>query len=138
MIKKDIIDSHLKGMYENLAILDELKSMPFKQFKDDNKTLKLCEHCLQLAIQSLLDISHYIIANNNLARPNNNREAILTLGNHSIIPVNFAQKIAPMVNLRNLLIHEYLEIDPAKIHAAIQSLEDFRDFSRYIIKYISN
>jgi uncharacterized protein YutE (UPF0331/DUF86 family) len=136
MIKKEIIDSHLKSMYENLEMLDELKSMPLEQFKNDKKTIKLCERCLQLAIQSLLDISHYIIANKNLSRPNDNREAILTLGAHKIIPDNFAQKIAPMANLRNLLIHEYLDIDPAKIHAHIQNLEDFRQFSRYILKYI--
>jgi len=136
MIKPDIIKKHIEGIYENLTILDKARSMPFVQFKADKAIMKATEHCLQLSIQSLLDISHYIIANNNLPRPNDNREAILTLGNHGIIPDDFAQKIAPLANLRNLLIHEYLDIDLARIYEHIQDLEDFRKFSQYILKYL--
>ena len=98
--------------------------------------MKLTEHCLQLAIQGLLDICHYIIANNNLPRPKDNRKAILTLGAQKVIPEKFAEKIAPMASLRNLLIHEYLEIDPAKLHEHLQNLEDFRAFSQHIMEYI--
>jgi len=136
MRNPDILKKHLEEMYENLAILDELKSMPLSQFKSDKKTIKVSERCLQLSIQGLLDICHYSIANENLTRPADNREAILILGANGIIPKDFAEKIAPMAGLRNLLVHEYTKIDPARIHAQLQNLEDFREFSRYILKYI--
>lgn len=137
MMNPDIIKKHIEEMYENLAILDELKSMPFSQFKDDKKTIKVSERCLQLSIQGLLDVCHYIIANENLTRPADNREAILTLGANGAIPKDFAEKIAPMAGLRNLLVHEYLKIDPRYIYEHLQRLEDFREFSRYILKYIN-
>jgi uncharacterized protein YutE (UPF0331/DUF86 family) len=136
MTNKQIIKAHIESIYENLAMLDELKAMPIKQFISDTKTIKLCEHCLLLAIQGLLDICHYIIANNNLPRPKDNREAILILGMQKVIPTDFAEKIAPMANLRNLLIHEYLEINPGLIHKNIQEIEDFRTFSQHILRYI--
>lgn len=136
MIKPDIIKKHIEGIYSNLDIPDKSRAMDIEQFKSDKTLMKASEHCLQLAIQSLLDICHYIIANNNLPRPDDNREAILAIANQGIIPKKFAEKIAPMANMRNLLVHEYLEINPKKIHAALQNLEDFREFSRYILKYI--
>jgi len=136
MNNQEILKRHIEDLYENLAILDELKSIPLKQFKEDKKTIKISERCLQLSIQCLLDISHYIITNNNFARPKDNREAILTLGAKGIIPKDFANKISPMAGLRNLLVHEYTKIDPARIYEHIHRLENFRDFSRHILKYI--
>ena len=105
MIKPDIIKKHIDGIYENLAILDKSRSMSLEQFKANKTIIKATEHCLQLAIQCLLDISHYIIANKSLSRPNDSREAILTLGIHDIIPDGFAKKIAPKANFKNLPFH---------------------------------
>lgn len=136
MINSEPIKERLKLIDENLPILKELKAVPLDKFKDDKKLQRLAERCLELSIQSLLDIAHYIIAQNNWERSSENKEAILTLGAKGVIPEDFAKKIEPMAGLRNLLIHEYLKIDPAKIHAHLQNLEDFRQFSRYILKYI--
>jgi len=136
MINTEPIKERLKLIDENLPILKELKVIPLDKFKDDQKLQRLAERCLELNIQSLLDIAHYIIAQNNWKRSSENKEAIITLGVKRIISENFARKIEPMAGLRNLLAHEYLKIDPVKIHTALQNLEDFRKFSRYILKYI--
>ena len=136
MINSEPIKERLKLIDENLPILKELKVIPLDKFKDDKKLQRLAERCLELSIQSLLDIAHYIIAQNNWKRSSENKEAILTLGAKGIIPEDFAKKIEPMAGLRNLLAHEYMEIDPVKIHAHLQNLEDFREFIRHILKYI--
>ncbi len=137
MINSEPIKERLKQIDENLPILKELKVIPLNKFKDDKKLQLLTERCLELNIQALLDIAHYIIAQNNWKRSSENKEAILTLGVKGIITEDFAKKIEPMAGLRNLLAHEYLKIDPAKIYEHLQNLEDFREFSRYILKYIN-
>lgn len=137
MLNKEAIKERLKEIKENLILLDEIKKVPQKDFMGDIKLFKACERCLQISIQCLLDIAHYIIAQHKWDRASDNKEAIRSMAQHSVIPDDFAKKIMPMAGLRNLLVHEYIKIDPELIHKNLQNLEDFREFSRYILKYIN-
>lgn len=137
MVNPEIINERLREMEENITLLDELKSTPFKTFENDPKIFKLAMYCLQISIQCLLDICHHIIVDNNWPRPKNNAEAIITLGEKGVIPVEFANGIIPMANLRNILVHGYLKIDKALLYGNIKKLDDFRTFQKYILKYIS-
>jgi uncharacterized protein YutE (UPF0331/DUF86 family) len=67
-------------------------------------------------------------------------EAILALAEAGILPVEFAEKIKGMPALRNRIIHDYLpnEFDAEKLFESIQNLDDFAQFSRYILRWIEN
>jgi uncharacterized protein YutE (UPF0331/DUF86 family) len=44
-----------------------------------------------------------------------------------------------MVNFRNILVHDYLEIDPDQVYDLLQSkLPDFDKFARAIITFIES
>jgi uncharacterized protein YutE (UPF0331/DUF86 family) len=51
----------------------------------------------------------------------------------------FAEKIKGMPAFRNRIIHDYLpnEFDAAKLFENLQSLDDFKEFSKYIVEWIS-
>ena len=104
MINPEIINERLREMDENIVLLEELKSIPFNKFQNDPKIFKLAMYCLQISIQCLLDICHHIIVDNNWPRPKNNTEAIITLGEKGVVPIEFANDIVGMANLRNILV----------------------------------
>lgn len=56
-----------------------------------------------------------------------------------VLPKTFAEKIKGMPAFRNRIIHDYLpnEFDAAKLFENLQSLDDFKEFSKYIIEWIS-
>lgn len=136
MLNPDIIKEHLVVIDENLKILDELQKVDKEEFLKEPKIFKLAERCLEVNIQALLDVCHYIIANNNWVKPTNNREAIEIISRNNVIPEEFAKRILPMAGLRNILIHEYIKINPQRIHEQLKSLADFREFQRYIVAYL--
>lgn len=138
MINPDVIKERLLEIDENLKILEELQNIDKEKFKGDPKIFKLAEHCLQISIQALLDICHYIIANNNWPRPKDNQEAIEIIARNNIIPADFARRILPMAGLRNILIHEYLKVDLERIYSHLQKLQDFREFQKHILVYLKN
>ena len=138
MINPEIINERLREMDENITLLEELKSTPFNKFQNDHKTFKLAMYCLQISIQCLLDICHHIIVDNNWPRPKNNTEAIIILGEKGVIPIEFANNIVGMANLRNILVHGYLKIDKALLYGNIKNLGDFRTFQKHILKYLSS
>lgn len=119
-----------------MLLLDDLKSITFDKFRSDPKIFKLAQYCIQLCIQCLLDICHHIIVEMDWPRPKDNKEAILTLSRNGVLPNDFAERITPMVGLRNILVHEYLKIDLDKIYSQLQKLEDFRAFQKHIIAFL--
>ena len=136
MVNPEIINERLRIMDENIILLEELKSVPFEKFSKDQKTFKLALYSIQICIQSLLDICHHIIVDNNLRKPATSQEAIQIISENNIIPAEFAGSILPMAGLRNLLIHEYVKVDLDKIYQYLQKLDDFRTFQRHIIKFL--
>jgi len=48
-----------------------------------------------------------------------------------------ADKISPLAGLRNILVHDYLDIDLEKIHSLLtNNLSDFTQFAREISKNV--
>jgi len=47
----------------------------------------------------------------NAQKPTDYYEAITTLGELGILPFEFSQKFAPIAGFRNILVHEYLQVD---------------------------
>lgn len=138
MVNPSAVNERLNKMRENILLLEDLKSASADKFCNDPKIFKLAEHCLQVSIQCLLDICHHIIVDNDWPRPRDNKEALQIIASKKIIPEDFAKKIEPMIGLRNILVHEYLKIDPQKIYEHLQNLDDFRTFQKYIVVYLKS
>ena len=136
MVNRETINERLQEMKENLVLLEELKSISFDKFRDEPKNFKSAERCLQISIQCILDICHHLIVDNNWTRPRDNKHALEIIAAQKIIPRNFAKRIEPMVGLRNILVHEYIKVDPQKIYRHLQELDDFRTFQKHIIKFL--
>jgi len=136
MANPEIINERLREIDKNLTLLEELKATSLDKFCADPKTIKCVERCLQISIQCILDICHHIIVGNGWTRPKDNKEAILVVSQNGIIPSDFANRILPMAGLRNLLVHEYIKIDPKQIYQHLQNLDDFRTFQKHIVKFL--
>lgn len=49
------------------------------------------------------------------------------------LPIDLAQRLMPMAGLRNILVHDYLDLDRGKIYDLLQDcLEDFEQFATQI------
>jgi uncharacterized protein YutE (UPF0331/DUF86 family) len=136
MLNPEVIYSRLQEMNENLSLLSEINKTDLDKFQSDPKIYKLAERCLEISLECLIDICHYIIASNSWTRPKDNAEAIILVGQRGVIPLEFAKKIVGMANLRNILVHAYLTIDRKLLYEHINHLEDFKEFQKHILTYI--
>ena len=58
--------------------------------------------------------------------------------NFKILKKDFANQFAPMTGFRNILVHDYLDIDYEEVADKINNqLEDFNTFAKQIAKYLS-
>jgi uncharacterized protein YutE (UPF0331/DUF86 family) len=58
------------------------------------------------------------------------------LGEAGVIPMAFAVRIRGMVGLRNILVHDYLEIDPKELRRHLGRIRDFERYCQYVIAYL--
>jgi len=138
MINNTIIKQHLKELEIAIRELRRYQNRPLVDFENDISLLWTVEHGLQVAIQNILDTGVHILAAQSKPDWDDYTEVIDSLGKNSIIPVEFAQKIRGMASFRNILVHEYATIDLEKLHQILNNnLEDFEEFIKYIIKYLT-
>lgn len=61
MVNRETITERLRAMEENIVLLEELKSIPFDKFRDDQKTSK-CVESLLIAIYHYHNIWEFHIS----------------------------------------------------------------------------
>jgi uncharacterized protein YutE (UPF0331/DUF86 family) len=129
--------AHHERIVDNARLLLELRGTPVEPFVRDPKVYKLAERCFQVAIECMIDIADHLIAEHGWPRPESGRDALLTLGAQGVLPPSFAERIAPMAGLRNLLVHGYLALDRRQLHSHLSRVEDFSEFIRHIQSHLA-
>ena len=71
------------------------------------ESVRAVERVFQLAVDAMLDINKYLINELSLAVPEDFQSTFYTLGENNVLPKEFAGKIAPIVGLRNRIVHGY-------------------------------
>jgi len=133
----DTIKSRLAKFEEQLVLLREVQKVDRERFIEDPKEHVYAAHLLQTAIQCIIDIGSHIAASLNLGPVERYREIADRLLQGGTISKHLAQKLEQMIGLRNLLIHEYLEIDLERLYSIIQEdLEDLSEFAEQVKNFI--
>lgn len=138
MIDKEIIN---KKFYDLKLYLKELeKSREFSQdeiFSSLSTQWQIC-HGLQLSIQIIIDVGNHILASVDENQIEDYADIIDKMGKRNIIPPEFANTIRGMAGLRNILVHQYTNLDFNRIYDILQNrIDDFYRFMNYIDKFIS-
>ena len=90
--------------------LEPFKKQKKEELLGDPYLQDIIERNLEVAAQAVIDIANRIISIDRLEKPRDYYEAILRLGEVGILPMDFAQKLAPIAGFRNILVHSYLDI----------------------------
>ena len=134
-----LIRKKLQELERYVRELDTLRKTASSSLQKSLSSLWSVEHGLQLAIQTLIDIGNHILAAIGENRIEDYVDVIDQLGKHGIIPQEFSKQIRDMAGFRNILVHEYAEVDIQIILDVLQNrLSDFTDFSNHIQRYLKD
>lgn len=137
MIKRETIDRHLIDLAEKVRFLRSCQKYSQKDFADNLEIQFSSERALQIAIQNVIDIGSHILAAKLINFVDDYKTVIIKLGQEGIIPKEFAKSIKKMASFRNILVHNYIEVDIKKLYQIIQNnLDDFEAFAKYITVYL--
>lgn len=121
---------------ERLGRLEPLRSKSKSEFFADPYLRDIAERNLEVAAQCVLDIAHRLISLSGAQRPRDYSEAILRLGELGVLRQDFAAHLAPLAGFRNILVHEYLEVDWNEVYRNLQQIDDLARFGEAVRQWL--
>ena len=133
-----VIQARLKKLDDCYKSLERFRAIPLEDYLKSEDTQAIVERKLQLAIQSSMDIANYLIAHRQLRVPDDESGIFASLTEAGLISEELARRMSGMVSFRNILVHEYLEVDHEIVHRHLtQRLGDFDDFAQAVVKFLN-
>jgi len=84
-----------------------------------------------------MDVASHLHTGLDLELADEYDEVILSLGKHGVLPRDFAERIYKIPRFRNILVHEYLTIDPDRVYDILQhGLPDLELFIEYVYDFL--
>jgi uncharacterized protein YutE (UPF0331/DUF86 family) len=138
LVDRYVVQARLAKIREYVALLRKIFNQADEAtFIKDPLIYGNAERYLQLAIQCILDISNHTVADLKLRLPADNAGLFELLATNKVITPVLANKLTAMAGFRNILVHEYLEIDRRKVYAVLKKdLGDFEKFIRAVSKLL--
>jgi uncharacterized protein YutE (UPF0331/DUF86 family) len=130
------IERRLDELNERLNRLEPLKSKSLDEFLQDAYLRDIVERNLEVMAQCCIDIANRIISLEDALKPQDYHEGILRLGEIDVLPMSFAQGLAPIAGFRNILAHRYLAIDWDEVYNHLQNIGVLDVFAEYVREWM--
>jgi uncharacterized protein YutE (UPF0331/DUF86 family) len=137
MVDSHVILARIDKIRESVGKLRKQAQRTEDAFISDSLATDSTERNLQTAIQAVIDIGNHIVADMDLGTPADYKEIFRLLAKNGILRDEQADRLISMTGLRNILVHEYLQIDLRLIYSIIRNdLDDFDQFIAAALKLI--
>jgi len=140
MLNKDFVLRKIKLVQEDLSRLEPLSHRSFEELAKDFVSYAATERLLERIVTRAIDLNRHIIAelgkgNEKVRTYEDTFSALSELGVYSR---DFSLLIAPSAGLRNILVHEYDEIDPKKVYISVgKALEQYVRYCNFILEFLN-
>jgi len=136
-----LIKSKIQDKIDNLVKiyngLKKLQNLELTDLKENIENVWAIAFGLVAAVEAILDISQYILAEKGVKVESYGKMPAKLL-EAGIINKNFSEKIQKMIGFRNRAIHNYPSLDERELYDILQKeVDDFKKFLKIVNKYIA-
>lgn len=131
MLNKDLVKTKIRNIQQYLLEVEPILSLTKTQIISNVEKLRTLERIFQLIVDAMLDINIHLIRELELNSPDDLKSTFVILAEGKIIPFDFAEKISPVVGLRNILVHGYEKTDRGLFVDSFQ--KNRQDFDQYLL-----
>ena len=111
MTEFSVIENKITSVKKYLKILERYEKYSKDEIEKNIDLRGTIERYLYLAVQSAIDLGEAVISFKNLRKPTTMSEIFNILNEENIINERLSKELIKMVGFRNIIIHDYEEID---------------------------
>ena len=120
MVDQEIFSRRLDALDLYLERVESLGSVCEAEFTGSPAIHDLAERYLHLAMEAAIDLANHWIADRALRTPESNRDTFSVLEESGEIDAALAERLRGWAGFRNILVHQYANIDHRIAYRAIQ------------------
>jgi len=137
MVTPEVIRRRLQKLDRYLEILREQQRYSLEAFLADPERYGSTERFLQLAIETLIDMGNHVIAQSAMGSVDSYRDIPALFAQHGYIDQATMENWIKMIGFRNVLVHEYVELDRETVYRVLQhDLKDIAELSRVFAQFL--
>ncbi|MCK6528169.1 DUF86 domain-containing protein [Myxococcota bacterium] len=131
------IDARLDRIEEYCRRLDEVARVPWEDLSHDPTSLAAMERWLEVAVQAAIDAGGRVAALAGWPMPETYRDVFRLLAGRSVLPAELGRRLGEAAGLRNLLVHDYLDVDDTLLHRGLaEDVRDLREFCGWVQRWL--
>jgi len=128
-----VLENKISSLEKYLNIVKRYKRFSREQIEKDVDIKGMVERYLYLLVQSTIDLAEAVLSFKNLRKPTTFSETFIILEEAKIIEKALAEKMIKMVGFRNILAHDYAEINYDIVYDVLQNrVSDIEEFNKQI------
>lgn len=118
-------------------MLSPYRSLGVDVMQASPEKLHAAERLLQTAVESVIDCARLIVALEDWRKLRDERDAFLILAERKVIDEDLASRLLRAKGFRNVLVHEYVAVDPALVARFLKNdLGDLQAFAIAIARWL--
>jgi uncharacterized protein YutE (UPF0331/DUF86 family) len=122
--------------------LDKLKPISKKsleEYKSDFYLKSSAERLIQLIVECASDINNHVVIETANRPPEDYSISFVKAAQAGLISYELAEKIKGSAGMRNILVHEYMDIDDERVFNAIpQAIREYKEYINQVEEFVEN
>jgi uncharacterized protein YutE (UPF0331/DUF86 family) len=136
VVDEDRVLRLLRSIADDTAVLQR-ESGAGQERRQDLIWLRGVKYTFVTAIEACVDVAQHICATKGWGPPADNGDAVRLLGEHGVLTTEVAVSMRRAVGFRNVLVHDYIEVDDSIVVDRLKSLNDLEEFVRQVAVYVT-
>lgn len=134
---RDKIAEKLRYLTDALTKLEPFRRLSEDEYQSDNRNQYSVERLFQTVLEATLDVARLIIIDQQLTKPTEARSEFAILADSGVLPVELAERLTNAKKFRNVLVHDYVSVDPEKVRQHLQhDIDDLKSFAQTVAAYL--
>jgi uncharacterized protein YutE (UPF0331/DUF86 family) len=135
----DVITARLRTMRRLLDELDRLGPVDADRFAREFATQLVVERIVSQLVDLAASINAHVVAVATGASPPDVRRSFAAASGTGLVDAGLAARLAPSAGLRNVLVHGYVDLDVARLVAAVPlAAEGYGEYVRQVARWLAD
>lgn len=127
MVDADRVARLLRSITDDLAVL-RTEAGAGAQRRADPLWMPGVKYVFVTAIEACVDVAQHVCSSEGWGPPRDNADAVRALGRHGVLDAALADRVARAVGFRNVLVHDYVDVDDRIVLARLDDPSDLVAF----------
>jgi uncharacterized protein YutE (UPF0331/DUF86 family) len=123
-------------------ITDELYYLEARSAEDravlraDDERLSGLKYRFVTTIEGVVNVAQHLCASEGWGPPKDNADSLRVLARHEVLDAQLADGLAHAVGFRNLLVHQYVDVDDDRVVGYLDHLTDMSAFVASVSRWL--